>query len=208
MTSHPLPDAGTLVELTTADEPVHGVRVVQIDDPVLILSVALNAIPAEGTELTVRWPAGERGRYVQDGTVTGVDENRVAVELTGHVRIEQKRHYVRGGGGEQVLLRSPGQPDTPGWIRDISEQAVRAHFADIDLNDGDEIVLRFQLDHDVIQVDAIAVKVASLQQSIPRKGPMSVEVVALFTTDESQARIIRRYVLRQQMLTRVRTAMG
>jgi hypothetical protein len=208
MTSHQFPEAGSLVEVTTADEPVGGVRVVQTDDAVVILSLALAVVPPEGATVTLRWPAGLRGRYVQTGTVVDADENRVAVELTGEPGIEQQRNFVRGGGGEQVLLRRPGQSDATGWIRDISEQGTRAHFADVELHEGDDIVLRFLLDPDPVQVAAVASKVESLQQSIPRRGPMSVEVVAVFVADESQAQVIRRYVLRQQMLTRTRSAIG
>jgi hypothetical protein len=208
MTSHPLPDAGTLVEMTASDQPVRGVRVVQTDGPVLILSLALTDVPDEGASVTLRWPAGLRGRYVQPGTVVEVDENRVAVEATGPSGIEQQRHFVRGGGGEQVLLRKPGRSDTAGWIRDISEQGVRAHFADVDLHDGDQIVLHMLLDADLVAVDAVATKVASLRQSIPHRGPMSVELVAVFTADEMQAQLIRRYILRQQLLNRSRTITG
>jgi hypothetical protein len=35
---------------------------------------------------------------------------------------------------------------------------------------------------------------------------MSVEVVALLAVDEGQAQLIRRYVMRQQLLTRARNA--
>jgi|SRR4051812_20532927 hypothetical protein len=208
MTSHPFPDTGSLVEITAGDEPVPGVRVVQTDDQVVVLSLAPTAVPAEGGPVTLRWPAGLRGRYVQAGTIVGVDENRVAVELSGRPDVEQQRHFVRGGGGEQVLLRRPGQPDVPGWIRDVSEQSVRAHFTDVDLHEGDDIGLRFLLDPDLVDVQAVVSKADALRQSIPRRGPMSVEVVAVFVTDETQAQIIRRYVLRQQMLDRARTAIG
>jgi hypothetical protein len=208
MTSNQFPEAGSLVEVTTSDEPVGGVRVVQTDDAVVILSLALAVVPPEGAAVTLRWPAGLRGRFVQAGTVVDADENRVAVELIGEPGIEQQRNFVRGGGGEKVLLRRPGQSDATGWIRDISEQGTRAHFADVELHEGDDIVLRFLLDPDPVQVHGVASKVESLQQSIPRSGPMSVEVVAVFVADESQAQIIRRYVLRQQMLTRTRSALG
>ena len=206
MSSLPFPDTDSLVEITAADALLSGVRVVQIDDPVMIVSLKLADVPAEGAPVTVRWPAGLRGRYVQNATVVGVDENRVGVELIGTPGIEQQRHYVRGGGGEQVLLCRPGQPDATGWIRDISEQGVRAHFADVELFDGDEIMLRFLLDPHSVEVAAVASKVGTLQQSIPRRGPMSVEMVAVFTVDETQARVIRRYVMRQQV--RSRTAIG
>jgi hypothetical protein len=208
MTSHPFPETGSLVEITADDEPLRGVRVVQTDEPVVILSLAVAVVPPEGASVTLRWPAGLRGRYVQAGLVVGVEENRVAVELAGEPGIEQQRHFVRGGGGEQVLLRRPGQSDAVGWIRDISEQGTRAHFADVELHEGDDIVLRFLLDPDLVEVDAVTSKVDSLRQSIPRRGPMSVEVVAVFVADETQAQVIRRYVLRQQLLTRARSAIG
>jgi hypothetical protein len=206
MTSHVLPDSGTLVEMTSSDEPVGGVRVVHADGAFLIVSLALDAVPPVGTAVTLRWPAGDRGRYAQDAVVVEVDENRIGLEPTGPGRLEQQRNYVRGGGGEEVLLRRPGQPDVVGWIRDISEQSLRAHFADIEVHDGDEMTLRVLLAADLVELPATAAKVASLRQSLPQRGPMSVELVAVFDADETQARTIRRYVLHQQLLARARTA--
>jgi hypothetical protein len=208
LTSQPLPEPGTLVELTlSADgDPVYGVRVVQTDGDLLILSLAPADVPALGTTVELRWAAGARGRFVRVGRVTEADENRIAVETTGVTGVEQHRNFVRGGGGEEVLLRRPGHPDVPGWIRDISEHGVRAHFADVALDDGDEIVLRILLDPDLVEVEAAVTKTGALRQSIPRRGPLSVEVVAVFDTDEHQAQAIRRYVLRQQLLTRTTRA--
>jgi hypothetical protein len=206
MTSHVLPDAGTLVEMTASGDPVRGVRVVHAEGGLATLSLALAAVPPVGADVTLRWPAGDRGRYAQEALVVGLDENRVDVQATGPGRIEQQRNFVRGGGGEQVLLLRAGEPDTLGWIRDISEQSVRAHFADVPLSEGDEFRLRIELDSDVIEVDATAARVASLRQSVPQRGPMSVEVVALLAADETLAQTIRRYVMRQQLLTRARNA--
>ena len=204
MTDHAHPGPDTLVELTAADEPVAAVRVVHADGPLLTLSLALADVPPIGAGVTLRWPAGYRGRYAQDGAVVEVDENRVGVRLAGAARIEQQRNYVRGGGGEQVQLYRGGVPDAIGWIHDISEQSVRAHFADVELSEGEDLALRVLLEPDLVQLNATAVKVAALRQSLPRRGPLSVEVVALFVVDEAQALIIRRYVLRQQMLARAR----
>ena len=83
---------------------------------------------------------------------------------------------------------------------------MRAHFADVAVHEGTEFRLRILLEPDVVEVDATAAKVASLRQSVPQRGPMSLEVVALLTADETQAQTIRRYVLRQQLLTRSRNA--
>jgi hypothetical protein len=206
MTDDPIPSTGALVEVTTAaQQPLGGVRVVAADATVLTLSLATAQVPAEGETVTLRWPAGARGRYVLDATVVAVDENRFDVLPARRASIEQQRSFVRGGGGEHVLLRRPGQPDALGWIRDISEQGVRAHFADVDVSPGDDVRLHVQLESEVIEVAAVAAKVGSLRQTVPQHGPMSVELVAVLSCDETQAQLIRRYVLRQQLLTRART---
>jgi hypothetical protein len=208
MTSHLFPDADTLIEMTVDAEPLRGVRVVQAEGAVLSLSLALDAVPPRGMVVTLRWPAGPRGRYAQTGTVVRIDENRVDIKLTGEPELEQQRNFVRGGGGEKVLLRRDGQTDAVGWIRDISEQGMRAHFADVVLQDGDEVMLRIQLEPDLVQVKAVASKVGTLRQSIPPGGQTSVEVVAIFIADEGQAQVIRRYVLRMQLLARTRMLAG
>ena len=203
MTTSELPESGTIVELTAADDPVGGVRVVRAEGTVITLSLPLAAVPDQGAAVTLRWPAGARGRYVLSVNVLAVDENRIDVEPAGEAHVEQQRNFVRGGGGEQILLRRPGQDDTYGWIRDIGEQGVRAHFAGLDIQEGDEIRVVVQLGNNVVDLNAVAVKVAKLRQQVP-PGPMSVEVVATFLPDETQARVIRRYVMHLQLLNRSR----
>jgi hypothetical protein len=205
MTDYPLPSAGTLVELTTsADAPHCGVRVVAAADAVVTLSMAQVAVPAVGAPVTLRWSAGPRGRYALSGTVRTADENRIDVVAGSAPEVEQNRNFVRGGGGEHVLLRRPGCADALGWIRDLSEQGIRAHFAGAELAEGDEVRLHIQLDADMVEVTAVATKVASLRQTLPQPGPLSVELIAVFRPNEIQAQVIRRYVFRQQMLARSR----
>ncbi|MDT5041950.1 MAG: hypothetical protein QOE51_2935 [Actinoplanes sp.] len=204
MTSSELPESGTIVELTAADDPVGGVRVIRAEGPLLTLSMPMAAVPASGATITIRWPAGARGRYALAMTVRSVDENRIDAEPTGPAQVEQNRNYVRGGGGEPILLRVPGHEDAYGWIRDISEQGVRAHFGGLDASDGEKVTVLIELDNDIVELHAVVAKVAQLRQRVP-PGPMSVELVAIFLPDEAQARIIRRYVMRQQVLNRART---
>jgi hypothetical protein len=71
------------------------------------------------------------------------------------------------------------------------------------VRDGDEVKVLIELGADIVELKAVAAKVAALRQQVP-PGPMSVELVAIFLPDEAQARIIRRYVLHQQMLSRTR----
>jgi hypothetical protein len=197
------PETGAIVELTTAGDPVGGVRVVRTEGRLITLSMPLAAVPAPGAAATLRWPAGIRGRYALIVNVVAVDENRIDVEPAGTPQVEQFRHFVRGGGGEPILLRQEGQEDAYGWIRDISEQGIRAHFAGLDLTENEEFAVLIELGRDIIELKAAAVKVAKLRQQVP-PGPMSVELVAIFLPDERQASIIRRYVMHQQMLSRTR----
>jgi hypothetical protein len=203
MTTSELPESGAIIELTAADEPVGGVRVVRAEGATITLSLPLADVPDQGAAVTLRWPAGARGRYALTVHVVAVDENRIDVEPTGDVQVEQHRRFVRGGGGEQVLLRRPGREDAHGWIRDIGEQGIRAHFAGLDVQDGDGLQVLVELGHEIVELKAVATKVAKLRQQVP-PGPMSVELVAIFVPDEVQARMIRRYVMRQQMLNRSR----
>ncbi|MEU7907868.1 hypothetical protein [Actinoplanes sp. NPDC049118] len=204
MTTLPLlPDAGSYVEMTASDEQAARVRVVDTEGARVILSAPLAAVPPVGATVSLRWSAAPRGRYVLACTVVEVDANLVEVEAHQQPVVEQQRHFVRGGGGEQVLLRRPGYPEANGWIRDISEHSMRGHFAGAVVNGGDDLRLRIQLGNEVVELAAVATKVAALPQRVP-PGPMSVEMVAVFDLDESQARIIRRYVMRQQLLSRTR----
>jgi hypothetical protein len=203
MTISDFPESGSFVELTAADDPVAGVRVVHSSPGSLTLSMAAADLPAPGSAVTVRWPAGARGRFVLVLNVLSVGENKAELEPIGEAGLEQHRHFVRGGGGEPILLRQPGQDDAYGWIRDISEQSVRAHFGGLDVQDGEQLTLLVELGADIVELKAVAAKVARLRQQVP-PGPMSVELVAIFTAGEAQAKIIRRYVMHQQMLSRTR----
>jgi hypothetical protein len=204
MTTFPLlPDAGSYVEMSVSDEPTARVRVVDAEGTRLILAAPRNAVPGVGSAVALRWSAAPRGRYALSCRVLDVEENMIEVEAQRQPVVEQHRNFVRGGGGEQVVLRRAGNPAASGWIRDISEHSMRGHFAGAEVNGGDDLRLEIQLGNELVVLDAVATKVAALPQRVP-PGPMSVEMVAVFEPDESQARIIRRYVMRQQLLSRTR----
>jgi len=198
-----LPDAGSYVEMTASDEQAARVRVVHAEGKGLTLSAPLVAVPVVGADVTLRWSAAPRGRYALTCAVLAVAENRLQVEARGEPLVEQQRHFVRGGGGEQVIMRRAGFPDANGWIRDISEHSMRAHFEDTNVRDDEDLQLRIELGSEIIDVGATASKVERLAQQVP-PGPMSVELVAIFNVTEAQARVIRRYVMRQQLLSRTR----
>jgi len=198
-----LPDAGSYVEMTASDEQATRVRVVHAEGRGLTLSAPLVAVPDVGETVTLRWSAAPRGRYALPCAVTAVDENRLEVEAHAEPLVEQQRHYVRGGGGEQVIMHRTGFPSANGWIRDISEHSMRAHFEGTNVRDEENLRLRIELGSEILEVRAIATRVEALPQQVP-PGPMSVELVAIFEPNEAQARVIRRYVMRQQLLSRSR----
>jgi acylphosphatase len=198
-----LPDAGSYVEMTAADDQAARVRVVRAEGQALTLSAPLAAVPPLGEAVVLRWSAAPRGRYALPCVVVGVDENRIDLRTTGELHVEQLRHFVRGGGGETVIMRRGGKAEVHGWIRDISEHSVRAHFQGTEVAEGEEMRLWIELGGQVVDLRAETARVEMMQQQVP-PGPMSVELVAVFEADETQARVIRQYIMRLQLLSRTR----
>ena len=203
MSTPSLPADGSYIEMTASGETLPEVRVVHAEGTVITLSLALNDVTAAGSTVTVRWAAAPRGRYASSADVLAVDGNRVDVRVEDEPAIVQARNFVRGGGGEPVVLVPSSQEAATGFLHDISEQSIRAHFTDVEIVAGQEIRLQIQLGTEVVEFRATVTKVSSMRQQIPRRGPMSVELVAVFESkDEQQAKVIRRYVMRQQLMTR------
>ena len=207
MSTPSLPAGGSFIEMTSFGETLSGVRVVSAEGTGVTLSLALADVPPAGSTVTLRWATAPRGRYASLATVAAVDGNRVEVHLAGEPSFEQSRDYVRGGGGEAIVLLLPSLSPAEGHVRDLSEHAVRAQFTDVEVQPGDDITLRIQVGDEVVEFGAQAVKVSSMRQRIPRRGPLIVEMVAVFTeTDEQQAKVIRRYIMHEQLMSRARNA--
>ena len=209
MSTRTLPADGSYIEMTAYGETLPDVRLVHASDADATLSLALANVPKAGTTVTLRWSAAPRGRYVQDAAVVGTDGNRVDIRFSGEPSIVQARSYVRGGGGETIMMVRSEEEDATGYVHDLSERAVRAHFTDIELRPGVEMLLRIQLDEEVVEFPATTFKVSSVRQQVPRRGPLSVEMVAVFDTkDDRAAKIVRRYIMRRQLLSRSRGALA
>jgi hypothetical protein len=205
MSAPTLPPDGSYIEMTSDGEKLSDVRVVHAAGPVITLSLALADVPAEKSAVELRWAAPPRGRFAQLGHVVSVDGNRVEVRFTGEPTVLQNRRYVRGGGGEPVVLSRPRHEDARGMVHDMSERAIRAHFTDIEVYPGNEMELQIHVGEEVVAFPARALKVSSMRQQVPVRGPLSVEMVAVFEDQhESQATIIRRYIMRNQLMARQR----
>jgi hypothetical protein len=203
MTSSLFPADESRVELDTEGQTLTEVRVVRVVETTLTLSLPLAEAELKvGSVVVLRWPAGPRGRYTQQGTVRKTDENRIDVTMLGDPEIEQLRNFVRGGGGESIVLVQADEPQRVGQVHDLSERSVRASFSDVDLRPGEEMLLRLQLGDEVVEFPATAYRVAQIRQQVPVRGPLVTEMVAIFEQDERQAKIIRRYVMRLQLQAR------
>jgi hypothetical protein len=203
-----LPPDGSYIEMTSYGETVPEVRVVQTAGTRFTLSMALAHVPPAQSPVELRWAAPPRGRLSQPGHVISVDGNRIEVRITGTPTVLQSRSFVRGGGGETVTMIRPDREPAHGVVHDMSERAVRAHFTGIELKDGEEMVMRIALGDEEVAFPATALKVSSMLQQVPAEGPLSVEMVAVFAEepDETQAKIVRRYIMRHQLLTRNRSS--
>ncbi len=200
-----LPADGSYIEMTSYGETVPEVRVVRASGRVITLSLAKSDLPPANSTVELRWAAAPRGRYAVGANVVAIDGNRVEVQFSGEPAVVQSRLYVRGGGGETIVLVRDGQDDAFGRVHDLSEHAVRANFTDVAVHPGEEISLRIQVGDEVVEFPARATKVSSMRQQVPRRGPLSVELVAVFEAeDDTQARVVRRYIMRSQLAARAR----
>lgn len=202
MTAPARPAVNTLVMITTADGQTYDSRVEELTDDGLGLA-APRADLATGA-LTVSWSAGARGRYalpVSVVTTSGADVGVWVVRPTGNPQLEQHREYVRGGGGELLRMRpadAPTRRSVRGHVMDVGERSVRGRFAatDVEVAEGDQVWLQMTLG------DAVVVAIGEVRQV---SGDADwVDFVAIYDIEENQARLIRRYVMRQQALARAR----
>jgi PilZ domain/TOBE domain len=197
-----MPGPHSTVTLTTAGGVAVRARVeLALDGLVTVrVSAAAPSPAAAGDAVTLRWPAGPRGRYTVGGTVRQAAGTRLAVSLTGEPRIEQVRRFVRGGGGEKIWARPTDSAEAvSGFVQDLGEQGLRARFDGRQAQPGQNVVLLIELDDESVEVTATV---------LDTRVEDEVEVVFAFQPGEPQAQAIRRHVLRRQVIARGRTADG
>jgi hypothetical protein len=194
-----VPKPYTTVTLTTSDGSTMRARVERFEDGLLIVRISATAPPAAaGDAVTLRWPAGTRGRYTVGGTVRETTGAWLGVAVSGEPTIEQVRRFVRGGGGEKVWMRPTDSTESVGGhVHDLGEQGLMAQIDGRKVQPGQNVVLLIELDDDTIEVAATVL--ASRADDV-------INVVFTFQPEEPQARAIRRHVLRRQSLARKRAA--
>jgi hypothetical protein len=206
-----LPRVNTLIEVavlggesyTSRVEDEAGARIT-VAAP---LDLLVSDMPEVGARVTIGWTVQGRGRYAVPAKIVDTLRGAVSVwvvEITGPVELQQNRQFVRGGGGEAIHLErtgpTPAEGPVQGRVIDISERSVRGRFAEIEIKAGDSAAVRMVLDDEVVTFSGSVLRVYE------QPDGSGTDVVAVYEADEAQAKVIRRYVLRQQMLARARTA--
>ncbi|MDP9799300.1 hypothetical protein J2S43_007812 [Catenuloplanes nepalensis] len=199
------PGINERVEITVKRGGTYRSRVEDLDGPLLSLAAPLDLlvtdVPDPGMELTVRWIAGERGRYAADAVIIRIVHGHVStwvVEITGRPMIEQNREYVRGGGGEPVELTGEDGEPHRGEVIDVSERSIKAVFKRLEIAEGSEVALRVLLESEQMTLHGTVYRV------VDQAATSEVQVVLMLDADESQAQAIRRHVMNLQRLARAR----
>jgi hypothetical protein len=211
MTTATLPKINELIEVAVPGGESYQSRVEDDAGRQVTVAAPLNLLvsdmPEIGSKVAIRWTVHGRGRYAVPGKIVELRHGTVSlwvVEITGPTNLEQNRNFVRGGGGEPIQLErtgpTPGEEPVKGRVVDVSERSVRGRFAETDLKAGDTAAVRIVLDDVVVTVSGSVLRV------VEQPDRTGTDVIAVFQADEAQAKVIRRYVLRQQMLARARTA--
>jgi hypothetical protein len=198
-----LPGINQLIEIVLADGALFPSRVEDVVGGRYMVAAPLAAVetPTPGSSLALAWVA-EQSRYALQVVWLGLTKQhppRWEVEVAGEPRLQSRRRYVRGGGGEPVVLRGVGEvPDRTvlaGEIIDLSESALRFRARDTEYVPGDEVNVGFQLQEHHLET------LGRVQALRPVDGG-AVDVVVDFEIREDVARAIRHYVYQRQLAER------
>jgi c-di-GMP-binding flagellar brake protein YcgR len=165
------------------------------------MDVPIQSEPVVGRAVELAWLRGEN-RFAVAVIVADVrrEQGQLVVEVAGFPYKHNRREYFRGGGGEPIRLTNTLTSLLPvsGYVIDISEGGVRCRMRDGAYKVGDVLDATVWLGDDMMQTRARVLYVRF------DKETALYDVVATYPTNEKIARVIRRYVLHQQILERRR----
>jgi hypothetical protein len=208
-----MPEVRTLVSLTHEETDFES-RVEIIDGTTVVVAAPFNEsveVPELGSSLKLSWVGGPRGRYVVDAKlvstsrVEGLPTRCWTLSVESAPTIEQRRRFVRAGGGEHVRVRAKERDVVlTGSATDISEGGVRFRIVDakpddperVTLNDGEAVSVVVQLGDDMLDADGAVLR------TIEDHAAKKVDMIVTLELSERQAEMVRRYVMRQQILAR------
>ena len=204
MTAGATPDPNTLVDIRLPDGRQYPSRIEDATATVWTLAAPFGGglePPETGSPLDVRWTS-PRGQYIASMRLLGITRDRItcwSVEPTGPVQLDQRRRFVRAGGGEPVAVRPVEPADAKavlGRIVDISEGSVRCWLSAAEFGTDQEVLVTLSLDGEQLTVPGTILK------ALERDGAKGLDLVVTFTLGEELAGLVRRYVMRAQLQAR------
>ncbi|GAA1794849.1 PilZ domain-containing protein [Planosporangium flavigriseum] len=214
--TEPMPEIRSAVSITV-DGSEHESRIEMIEGNKLVVTAPMHQtveVPEIGSAVSLSWSAGPRGRYAVDtklvstSRVEGVPTRCWTLTVLSEPVLQQRRRYVRAGGGESVGVRSTERDVMlSGSANDISEGGVRFHVSGVKpgdetwvrLNDDEAVTVVVHLDEEMLDADGWVLR------TIEDHITSTVDMIVTLNLVERQAEMVRRYVMRQQILAR-RTA--
>lgn len=195
-----LPRINSLVELVLEDDSPHASRVEDLDGQMLSVAAPVGVGRVEpGASVTVRW-VGERGVYSAPATLAGTVRDRIALwtlRTVGMVEFGTRRSAVRVPVNLPVRVLDPETDRCwNGRMADLSEGGFRFHLVDRPPPSALRVRADFDLDGEQIRVEG------QVLRTITGRGDQESEAVVVYSSEESVARLIRRYVMHRQILAR------
>jgi hypothetical protein len=196
-----MPQVNALVDLMHEDAHYLS-RVEDVEGPTIWVAAPLGGKvepPDLGTLMAFRWNA-PRGRYtVQASLRSTARPQGQALHLwnlnpEGPPTIEQRRQFVRAGGGEGVVLEPRETGELSGMVTDISEGGVRCRFRYGRLRAGEPVEVRVTLGEESLAVNGWVLRTTD-------EGG-SLDVIVVYELAEREADMVRKYVMHQQILAR------
>lgn len=198
-----LPAINALVDVVLTDGEAYQSRVEDAGGKRLTVAapfgVSSAELPKVGSSMELAWVAGDRRQAVDVRLVELGREQppRWSLEAVGSIRLQTRRNYVRGGGGEWVEVMLGGTTYR-GKIIDVSEGGVRCRMLEDRFDRDDRVEVRLQLEPETISLSGTVLFV--------RRDPENAtyDVIVTYETSELVGRAIRGYVLRREMEERRR----
>jgi hypothetical protein len=195
-----------LVDISLASGASYPSRVEGVNGDVVRVAAPLSRVDPLRAEdsLELAWLV-DNDRFAVAARFIGVwvDNTRTwDLRLAGEPRRQNRRGFVRGGGGEAVRLRRPDDPAQPldGHVIDVGEEGVRARVRACDYAAGETLTVTMLLGDDVVEVEGPIFAVRRIVET------GYVDVVVQFHAGEQVGRMIRGYILKQQLERRRRAA--
>jgi hypothetical protein len=222
MSSHPTPKINSLVDLTI-DGTQYLSRVESLDESTVWVAAPLSGTvepPHLGSPVSLRWSAGTRGRYLAQASLRATDRPAGTalslwnLSLDRPPVIDQRRQFVRSGGGESVVLEPRWSGALAATVTNFGEggllcRTLAAGLARGELATGDPVGVQVTFDDDSFTVDGWVLRVEGNRVGDNRVGADRpthlVDVTVTYELTDHDADRVRRYIMRQEMLTR-RTA--